>query len=265
MTARAVSTNDADLIFRWDPPRPRRRSITLFILASVVLHAFCFYLFQIIYPPTIALVPPPGRIAVISPHSQDGRALLRWVEAEDPALASMTQRPPDAKGFALPAVPHVPSYLTTQPALKQLPKPELNSQPLSSHPPGPITSPRKQPAATPAAVPTTLNFFGGIENVGAPTIPEMKFTASGAEPPDAAEFRVATDSGGTVRHCFLHRTSGDAALDQQARNYIARCRFNPAQGKAAGSADALVWGSVTVEWGTDIAPPPAAKIGNTGR
>ncbi|MGI8482033.1 MAG: hypothetical protein ACR2MF_08225 [Chthoniobacterales bacterium] len=265
MTTHALSVPDADLIFPWEPPRPRKRAITMFILASFVLHAFCFYLFQITYPPTVALLPPPGRVAMISPQSQVGQVLLRWVEAEDPTLASTTQRPPAAKGFAFPAVQHMPSYLAAQPTLKKFPKLEGNAQPLSSHPPGPIILPRAQPGAPFGAVPTRLSFSGEIEPAGAAAIPEMKFTASRAEPPEAAEFQIAVDSAGAVRYCFLHRTSGDTALDQQARNYIVRCRLNPAKGNVPGTPDALIWGGVTVMWGTDAAPPPIAKTGSAGR
>ena len=56
-----------------------------------MLHALCFYAFQIIYPPAVALLPPPGRVTVIAPNTQEERVLLRWLEAEDPALASTTQ------------------------------------------------------------------------------------------------------------------------------------------------------------------------------
>ena len=59
----------------------------------LLLHALCFYVFQIIYPPAVALLPPPGRITVIAPNTEEGRVLLRWLEAEDPALASTTQPP----------------------------------------------------------------------------------------------------------------------------------------------------------------------------
>ena len=91
-------------IFNWSPARSRKVSIISFIAASAVLHALCFYIFQIIYPPTVALLPPPARVSIITPASEEGRLLLRWIEAEDPALSSTTQRPPDASSFARPAV-----------------------------------------------------------------------------------------------------------------------------------------------------------------
>src|SRR4051812_29886523 len=97
------------LIFRWAPPRPRKRAIMSFLIASVTLHAFGFYIFQIIYPPPLTLLPAPARVSVISPITEEGRLLLRWVEAEDPALGSTTQRPADTKLFQPPKVSHVPS------------------------------------------------------------------------------------------------------------------------------------------------------------
>src|SRR2546423_8642391 len=90
------------LLFNWSPPPRRSRALVLFLIASVGLHALCFYIFQIVYPPTVALLPAPARVSVISPDDSESVALLRWVEAEDPALASTTQRSPDYHAFALP-------------------------------------------------------------------------------------------------------------------------------------------------------------------
>ncbi len=80
-------------VFDWSPRRGRKLSLISFITASAVVHALCFYVFQVIYPPTVALLPPPARVTVISPNTDEGRLLLRWIEAEDPALSSTTQRP----------------------------------------------------------------------------------------------------------------------------------------------------------------------------
>jgi hypothetical protein len=88
VSAPLVSDGDAALVFGWDHPRQQRRALIGFLTASIALHALCFYALQIIYPPTVALLPPPGRVTVIAPNTEQGRSLLRWVEAEDPALAS---------------------------------------------------------------------------------------------------------------------------------------------------------------------------------
>src|SRR5229473_2955093 len=146
------------LIFSWDSPRGEKLAITICVAISLVAHALCFYIFQIVYPPTVALLPPPARVSLISGDSEESRTLLRWIAAEDPALASTTQRPPEAKAFTLPQVHHVPSYITLQPVLKELPafRPDLRSP--SSQPPGPVPRMRAPIQSPPLAVPTTIIF-----------------------------------------------------------------------------------------------------------
>jgi hypothetical protein len=57
------------LIFSWDSPQGRKITIAIFLALSVVGHALCFYIFQIVYPPTVALLPPPARLTLITPDS----------------------------------------------------------------------------------------------------------------------------------------------------------------------------------------------------
>src|SRR5437868_14473791 len=109
------------LIFSWAPPRRRAPALIVFLIASIILHAACFYVFQIVYPPTVALLPAPARVSLISPDDSESIAFLRWVEAEDPALATTTQRPPGNKAIDLPKPQHIPSYATHEPKLKGLP------------------------------------------------------------------------------------------------------------------------------------------------
>src|SRR5947199_10257257 len=116
------------LLFRWEPPRRRKVAITAFLALSLGGHALCFYIFQIVYPPTVALLPPPARVSLITPASEEGRTLLRWIDAEDPAVAFTTHRPPEARLRALPKVEHVPSYHAMEPTLKELPPFEVNSR-----------------------------------------------------------------------------------------------------------------------------------------
>jgi hypothetical protein len=78
---------------------------------------------------------------------------------------------------------------------------------------------------------------------------------------------------GEVRYCFLQSSSGDAALDEQARKYLALTRFpairnSPAPARNASPSDAggstvasLTWGIATLEWGNDLAPPPSPSPG----
>ena len=238
-------------LFDWTPPRRRKLSIVSFIVASTVLHALCFYLFQVIYPPTVALLPPPARVNIITDASEDGRLLLRWIEAEDPALSSMTQRPPDAPPVAPPSATHVPSYANWRPVLRELPPlPPAVGIP-SARPPGPVATGRPRPPVAPPTSASALQFGPETESLGQPTIPPLQFTASRREVPQSAEFRVAITAGGAICHCFLQRSSGDPALDEQARRAILLSRFAPAEGAASRE---LIWTIATLDWGNDVAP-----------
>src|ERR1700730_11500247 len=110
-----------DLVFGWEKPGRGKWTLTGFLFGSLFLHALGFYLFQIVYPPAVALLPPPGRVSLIAPNSDEGRVLLRWLAAEGPPLASTTQPPPDGRSLVMPTIQHAPSYLTRQPPLRELP------------------------------------------------------------------------------------------------------------------------------------------------
>lgn len=247
------AAGSSPLLFDWEAPHRRARAIALFIVASLLLHVLCFYIFQIVYPQTVVLLPPPARVSVITNTSEDGRALLRWIEAEDPALASTTQRPPDSKSRALPKVEHVASYMNRQPPLKALPTPVVDLRPPSALPPRPVPTPASPPAPAVGTVATMVAFSEEIERLGGPKIAQKKFASSTAEQPDSVRFRVAINWRGEVQFSFQLNSSGDAALDEQARAYVALARF-PERSTSVDD-DSLVWGVATVNWGNDIARP----------
>ncbi|MFL6569723.1 MAG: energy transducer TonB [Chthoniobacterales bacterium] len=246
----AVEQAEFAPIFNWLPSGNRRGVLIGCIAGSAVLHALCFYLFQIIYPPTVALLPPPARINIITPESEDGRVLLRWVEAEDPALSSTTQRPP-ASVIQPPQASYVPSFANHIPALREPPPYEPDLRIRSAHPPGPVPRQRTAVVRPKVSVATTIR-FADQDSLGAPTVPALQFTASHSDPPQAARFRIAIGEDGTVRHCFLEASSDDPALDEQARNYLMLCRFP--------QSDGTRWTTATIDWGNDFAgPKPTAN------
>jgi len=262
MNASASAPAAAPLLFNWEPPRRRKMAITAFIVASFFAHALCFYVFQIVYPPTIALLPPPARVSLISANSEEGRTLLQWIGAEDPALAFATQRPIEARLRALPAVRHIPSYLTFEPALKVAPPLFVDVRIPSSQPPAAVQvpHPRILPATRTRA--TTFSFSTELNSLGAPHLPGSSFAASNNESPDNIRFRVAVGARGDIRYCFPLNKSGDPALDEQARQYLMVCRF-PGRPASDESDRSLLWGIATIEWGNDVARPqaPSTTIG----
>ncbi len=74
MNALSSAPTEGTLLFHWDRPRRRKVAIAGFLLASAMLHALCFYLFQVVYPPTISLLPPPAQVSVIAPTTAEARA-----------------------------------------------------------------------------------------------------------------------------------------------------------------------------------------------
>jgi hypothetical protein len=246
------------LLFSWEPPPRPQVALAAFLALSLVAHAFCFYVFQIVYPPIVSLLPPPARVGVITSSSEEGRTLLRWIQAEDPALAFTTQRPPEARLHPLPKVTHVPSYLAAEPALKEIPPQTLNLPIPDSQPPGAVPLGHRQAAPAISRTTTSLLFSRELEAFGDPTLPSLSFAASNDELPQATRFRVAVSRIGEIRYCFFLNSSGDPALDKQARRYLALCRFSKGPASAEKNDSFLTWGIATVEWGSDVARPRPA-------
>jgi hypothetical protein len=250
------------LLFSWDSSRTQKAAILAFLALSFLAHAVCFYIFQVVYPPTITLLPPPARVALITPASEEGRTLLRWIDAEDPAVAFTTHRPPEARLRALQKVEHVPSYHAMEPTLKEIPPLQADSRAPDSQPPGAVPFMRQKSASAAGPILTSVSFSSELDAFGVATLPPLKFVASNGETPEAIRFHVVVSRLGEIRFCFPINSSGDPALDEQGRLYLARCRFPksaPGDGKPDGS---FTWGIATIEWGSDIARPQARQTGS---
>lgn len=263
MTNTASELAAEPLLFSWDSSRRRRTMLAAFLLLSLLAHAVCFYLFQIVYPTPVALFPPPARVTFIAPDSEEGRTLLRWVDAEDPAVAFTTHPVPGARLGALPKTEHEPSYSTMGPMLKELPtlKPDLRIP--SSQPPSAVRFGSRKTVPGKGRARTYISFSKELDQFGAPTLFKYEFTASNEDAPEALRFRVAVNDLGEIRYCFPINSSGDPALDEQARLQIIRSRFPQSRGTGGKPESALVWGTATVHWGSDIARPqqaPAATV-----
>src|SRR5215475_4931519 len=246
------------LLFAWDSPRQQKTVLATFLVLSLVAHALCFYVFQIVYPTPVALLPPPARVTFIAPDSEEGRTLLRWIDAEDPAVAFTTHPAPGARLNALPKTERPPSYFTVGPMLKELPalKPDLRIP--SSRPPGAVHSVARKTASTRGSARTYISFSKELDQFGAPSLARSEFAPSNEDTPEALRFRVAVNELGEIRYCFPINSSGDPALDEQARLQLLRSRFSQ-YGQPSNKFDSvLVWGIATVQWGGDVARPKQA-------
>src|SRR5262245_58715567 len=190
------------LLFGWDSPRWRRTTLATFLVLSLMAHALCFYIFQIVYPAPVALLPPPGRITFIAPDSEEGRTLLRWIDAEDPAVAFTTYPVPGARLGALPKTEHLPSYSTVEPILKELPplKPDLRIP--SSRPPDAVHSVVRKTTAARGNRRMYISFSKELDQFGSPILSQPDFATSTEETPETLRFRVAVNDLGEIRYCF---------------------------------------------------------------
>lgn len=243
------------LLFSWDSPRRRKTTLVAFLVLSLMAHALCFYLFQIVYPAPVALLPPPGRVTFIAPQSDEGRTLLRWIDAEDPAVAFTTDPVPGATLGALPKTEHLPSYSKVEPILKELPslKPDLRIP--SSRPPDAVKSISRTTTSPKGVSRTYISFSKELEGFGPPTVPQSGFGTSNEETPETLRFRVAVNDLGEIRYCFSVNSSGDPALDEQARLQVIRTRFLQNVRTDSKPGSPLVWGIATIQWGSDVAHP----------
>ena len=243
------------LLFSWDSPPRRRTMLAAFLVLSLMAHALCFYVFQIVYPTPVALLPPPGRVTFVTPDSEEGRTLLRWIDAEDPAVAFTTHPAPGARLGALPKTEHLPSYSAVEPILKELPQLKADLRIPSSRPPGAVPSvARKTPSAS-GSVKTYISFSKELDQFGTPTMPQSSFATSTEETPETLRFRVAVNDLGEIRYCFPINSSGDPALDEQARLQLIRSRFSQNRQIDTNAGSSLVWGMATIQWGNDLERP----------
>jgi hypothetical protein len=217
---------------------------------------------RLIFPARVRLLSFPNRLST-------GRGSPASARPGQLDRGGYGRRPPDAKALVLPTIQHAPSYLARQPALKDLPPAPPALRIPSAHPPAPVEKPSAPAPVTSKPVATAIRFSAELDSLIAPQTPELKFSASSRESPEPARFLIAVNEKGEVRHCFLQSSSGDGALDDQARKYLALTRFpsirdfqsharNASPGDAGGSmAPSLTWGIAILQWGNDLIPPPS--------
>jgi TonB family protein len=173
--------------------------------------------------------------------------LLDWIDAEDPALATKTRRAA-IRQAAMPRIEHTPSFTNYVPALKPFPQANVATQ-VNAMPPRPVATFRAQTTANLPAISTRVRFTREIASRLIGSVDLHQLIRSSNETPIAARFRIAVSSSGQVRFCFLDQSSGDAALDEQARIALLRSQFTP------NESPNELWTVATFEWGNDIAPP----------
>lgn len=68
------------LIFQWKHRQKAMFHIAVFLVLSVVLHVFGFYLFQVVYPPAGKVEPVPDRLTVLDPSDPEVHAMMGKIQ-----------------------------------------------------------------------------------------------------------------------------------------------------------------------------------------
>jgi len=76
----------APLIFNWRTKQSSLKTIPLVFIIAVLVHAFGFYLFKIVYNPSVSLPPKPVQLTLIPKSAQDTPIFRSWLDSEDPAI-----------------------------------------------------------------------------------------------------------------------------------------------------------------------------------
>lgn len=237
------------MIFHWDLVRRFPTILPGFILISLVVHAFAFFAFQVVYPPQETMSAPPPAITVLDPQRPDHQALLRWIDAEDatPVVTagnSITER--------LLQVAYKPSYEALRTPPLTLPdEPGHMQYPPARDPLSIIRSVESKPTPPSALVagdPTRISFNGDLGRRPVASLPPLAMKTKSAKILEPARFLVGVDARGAVQYVIPQQSSGNALIDAEAADYLSRL-------KLAEGDEPISWGNVTVQWGPDIYVP----------
>ncbi len=236
--------------------------LALFLLISLIAHASAFFLFQIVYPPQSSIAAPQPPLTVLDERRPDHQALLRWIDAEDPAPAAsgainITDR--------LLEVKYRPSFATMRTAPLTAPEPPATilfppaRDPLSII--RSVEAKPEPPPKPPASNPTRLVFSPELADRVPEELPPLTVNAKVDTAVDVPEFLIGVTDRGEIRFVFPQRPSADPGLvpisadpdlmadsktlDSEASDQLSRIKLKP------GTPE-LAWGRVRIEWGPEI-------------
>jgi hypothetical protein len=248
----------AGLTFHWPDYRKVSFALPGFILLSIFIHGISFTLFQVVYPPSGSLRPPPASVTLLTPSTPENRALLIWVAAGDPSL---TSKPVEIVPPGLFDLQYQPSYaeLYTEPKLVETPPGIVGFPPImdAQHLVGSLVRNRSgSPVPEIAPHPTQMRVSEGLlgrapkaDGAGTPHV----FANKSSVNLEAAQFLVGVNAAGGVAYVFLQHSSGESKIDREAESLVTKTRFAP--------ASAMSWGMISFCWGNDIFDPSTRTAG----
>jgi hypothetical protein len=247
------SESEPGLTFQWPAEKGFPFLLFFCVLGSVLAHGATFVLFQVVYPERVTIPQPAPHVSLLTPSSPENIALLRWIEAEDPALIASESpvRPP-----ALVEVLYRPSF--SEPRTEPLGAPKEAPNQVRFPPAIDRLAVRNTATQHPVAgavppLPTTVRFSGALASRPLTRNPAIRFSQQAPTPVRPSHFLVGVDASGTIRYQFLQESSGDAGLDGLGAMHLGQVQF-------AASEALVTWGMVAVIWGDDAHAPAIARV-----
>lgn len=254
-----MTTDARRTMYPWPSRRKSARHFAGLICAMLVLHLSVFLLFRAATPaikPPPRTAPPVQLLTSLGPDGQTSekhQSLLRWIQAEDPALVG---RIPNVDLSTSIEVPYKPSFaimrtaplgIPPEPATVQFPPArDAMSIILSAEPRRKAPREILRPQSTRVHLSTVL-----AER--APTSIAFKPATQVRHLIEPAAFLVGVTAEGETRFVFSQgaQTGTVPALDREAAQFVASLRFAPRSGTQ------IVWGTATIFWGDELIPAPA--------
>ncbi len=239
-------------IFDWSGAHRSSWMLAMFIFLSLFAHSAAFFFVHVseserhLIPKSAQPVQLLTRFGADGAPSPENEAMLRWIEAEDPAVVA---RIPQVEPAGLLDVPYRPSYAVFRTQPRDIPA----EPPVIQYPPARdsmsyiLDADRKPPAQLPDAPETaTAIIFHGPFAVRAGGELRAKPAMTSSQSLRAVELLAGATSEGEVPFCYVQKGSGSAEMDSEAVRLVSAVRLAPGGPK-------ISWGTVIVRWGSDSA------------
>ncbi|HEY3900851.1 MAG TPA: hypothetical protein VGM54_19730 [Chthoniobacter sp.] len=242
-----MKASPSGTVFNFSTPEDSGFPYVLFlcVLGSFLAHAATFFLFQVVYPQRVTIPQPAPRVSLLTPSSPENIALLRWIDAEDPALVG-NDNPVAPPGLV--DVHYRPSFASPRTAPLGAPAeqargvrfpPAVDHLSVANRLAAGSEIPGKLPVLS-----TSITYSGALAGRPVEKNPPVAFKYHPTEPADTTTALLGVTSKGEVRFAVLQQSSGDPALDELALAHLKQVTFAPIEAP-------LTWGFATYTWGTD--------------
>jgi hypothetical protein len=247
------------MTFDWSGNHRSSWTLALLIFLSLILHSAAFFFVHIttperqLIPKTAQPVQLLTRFAPDGSPSPENEAVLRWIEAEDPAVVA---RVTSVEPSGLLDVPYRPSYAVSRTRPRGVPTEQATIEyPTARDSLEFIMGTDEKPALPTVAAPSVATEVAFPEELKA-RLPEkltIELKATSSKSLESVHLLAGIAASGEVRFCFVQNNGTsvremDSEMDNEALRIVSGIRLAP-------SSEPIVWAPVVVRWGSDAVTP----------